>query len=124
MNCPTCDIEYQDTVPHPALVCAAHAGKEARKAKKALDGALETISKLNLEISKLSRERRGFQVMARHMVMVVSSGALLSDLENGKYERVSGEVECQDCRHLYLEHPHIPKMPTFHILCNGKIVKS
>jgi hypothetical protein len=45
MNCPTCDIEYKDDVPHPPAVCAEHAGKEMWKAKKALDGALDQISK-------------------------------------------------------------------------------
>lgn len=45
MNCPTCDIEYKNDVPHPPSVCAEHAGQEMRKAKKALDGALDQISK-------------------------------------------------------------------------------
>ena len=50
MNCPICDIEYRDDVPHPPSVCAEHAGAEMRKARKALDGALETISKKDKEI--------------------------------------------------------------------------
>lgn len=75
-------------------------------------------------VDKLKLDRRGFQLMARRMVDIVASGILTPDLEAGRYERVSGEVECSECRLLYREHPQIPKMPTFHITCLGKIVKT
>jgi hypothetical protein len=38
-------MEYRDDTPHPPSVCANHAGEELKKAKAALDGALETITK-------------------------------------------------------------------------------
>lgn len=82
------------------------------------------VKALQEEADKLKLERRGFQLMARRMVDIVSSGSLTTDLETGRYERVSGEVECSECRLLYREHPQIPKMPTFHITCLGKIVKT
>lgn len=75
-------------------------------------------------VERLKLERRGFQLMARRMVDIVASGVLTTDLEAGRYERASGEVECSECRLLYREHPQIPKMPTFHITCLGKIVKT
>jgi hypothetical protein len=49
MNCDTCGILYQDHIPHPPAACATHAGVELKKAKKALDGALEQISVLMKE---------------------------------------------------------------------------
>lgn len=82
------------------------------------------LSCITEERDKLKLERRGFQLMARRMVDIVASGVLTTDLEAGRYERVSGEVECSECRLLYREHPQIPKMPTFHITCLGKIVKT
>jgi len=75
-------------------------------------------------VAKLKNQRRGFQLMAYRMIDIVSSGVLMSALEAGKYERASGEVECSECRLLYREHPQIPKMPTFHMLCLGNIVKT
>jgi len=50
MNCPTCDMEYKDDVPHPPSACAIHASVEMWKARKALDGALEAISKNSKEV--------------------------------------------------------------------------
>lgn len=120
MNCETCGIEYRDDVPHPPSACAAHAGAELKKAKKALDGSLETISKLKLE-------RRGFQVMARKMMEINDPGfwrSWRSAMAEGKYERAGGDVECQDCRIAYYEHPQLPGFPTFHMICSGEIVKT
>jgi len=75
-------------------------------------------------VAKLKVERRGFQLMACRMIDIVAHSSLIDDLEAGKYERASGEVECSECRLLYRQHPQIPKMPTFHITCLGKIVKT
>lgn len=117
MNCETCGIEYRDDVPHPPRDCADHAGSELKKAKKALDGSLATISKLRLE-------RRGFQIMARKMAGCIDPVTLRSTLDDGKYERAGGDVECRHCRLVYVEHPELPGFPTFHLICSGEIVKT
>jgi len=117
MNCDTCGILYRDDTPHPPAACAAHAGAELKKAQKGLDGALETISKLKLE-------RRGFQLMARHMMDGVDPGFWRAAMEDGKYERVGGDAPCPDCRIAYFEHPQLPGFPTFHMICSGDIVKT
>lgn len=117
MNCLTCGIEYRDDVPHPPSVCAAHAGDELAKARKALDGSLETISKLRIE-------KRGFQIMARNMMQGVYPGFWQAAMADGKYERAGGDVECRTCRLVYVEHPELPGWPTFHMICSGDIVKT
>lgn len=53
--CLTCGMEYKDDVPHPPGVCASYAGVELEKAKKALEGALETISRLRAEVDRLKQ---------------------------------------------------------------------
>ena len=75
-------------------------------------------------VDKLKIERRGFQIMARHMVLSHDPGCYRSAIDDGKYERAGGDVECGECRHLYVEHPELPGLPTFHILCCGEIVKT
>ncbi len=55
MDCITCGMEYKDDVPHPPGVCLTHAGEELEKAKKALEGALETISRLRAEVDRLKQ---------------------------------------------------------------------
>lgn len=56
-NCFTCGIQYRDDTPHPPSVCAEHAGKELKKAKAALEGALSTISRLTRESDELRKRR-------------------------------------------------------------------
>lgn len=116
MNCPTCGIEYSDT-PHPSAVCARHAGAELAKARKALDGCLDAIRKLTVA-------RRGFQIMARQMVLCQDPGFYLAAMDEGNYMRAGGDVECAQCRLPYVEHPELPRFPTFHVLCSGEIVKT
>lgn len=115
MNCPTCGI--RDDTPHPPRVCADYAGAELAKKTVALDGALE-------KIAKLARERRGFQLMAGEMFNGNDPGHWMSMMEEGKYERSGGDVECKACGVLYYDHPELPKLPTFHMLCDGRIVKT
>jgi hypothetical protein len=117
MNCPTCGIEYRNDVPHPLSACAEHAGAELAKARKALDGSLEAISKLRLE-------KRGFQIMAREMFQGTDPGFWRAAMADGQYERAGGDVECATCRRLYVEHPELPGFPTFHMICSGDIVKT
>lgn len=112
MECPRCGIKYQDDVPHPMSACA-----ELAKAKKALDGSLQTISKLRIE-------KRGFQIMARQMMQGVDPGFWQAAVADGRYERAGGDVECPTCRLAYVEHPELPRFPTFHMICSGDIVKT
>lgn len=37
--------------------------------------------------------------------------------------RCDGAVECLDCRLPYRDHPEIEGFPTFHIRCDGKVLK-
>lgn len=117
MNCDNCDTPYSDDTPHPPAVCAVYAGTKLKKAVEALDGALETISRLKLD-------RRGFQIMARRMMDGNDPGFWQAAMEDGKYERVGGNAECPDCRIAYYEHPQLPGFPTFHMICSGDIVKT
>lgn len=75
-------------------------------------------------VQKLKLERRGFQVMAREMFKGIDPGFWQSAMEAGKYDRASGDAECTDCRMVLREHPQLPNLPTFHMLCNGEIVKT
>jgi hypothetical protein len=53
MNCGTCGIEYRDDTPHPPKACLEHASSELKKAKTALDGALENLLTAASERDKL-----------------------------------------------------------------------
>lgn len=75
-------------------------------------------------VKKLKLRCRGFQVMAREFVNGIEQYSWMAAIEEGKYERAGGDVECHTCHLLYFEHPELPKWPTFHMLCNGEIVKT
>lgn len=81
----------------------------------------ERIKALEEENRKLRFQRRGFQIMSRHMML---STPWKVAMDEGKYDRAGGDVECQECRQLYMEHPELPGYPTFHMLCCGEIVKT
>lgn len=83
----------------------------------------ERIAVLEAENSKLRIERRGFQIMARRMVISHDPCFRSMVIEEGKYERAGGDVPCPECRHLYVEHPQLAGLPTIHLLCSGAIVK-
>lgn len=72
-------------------------------------------------VPKLDDKTRGFQIMARCMLLRPDWGPLL---EEGQYERVGGDAECKICRLAYFEHPQLPGLPTFHMTCEFKIVKT
>jgi hypothetical protein len=78
---------------------------------------------LEAEAGRLRLGRRGFQVMARNMALHADAGFWLSAIEDGKYERAGGDVECELCRQMYIEHPQLEGYPTFHLTCKGEIVK-
>lgn len=82
------------------------------------------VEALQAEAGKLIFERRRFQVMAREMFKKIDQNSWKAAIEEGKYERVGGDAECSICRLTYLEHPELPGFPTFHLVCNGKIVKT
>lgn len=75
-------------------------------------------------VDRLRAERHGFQIMARMMLLGHDPGFYLSALDEGKYERAGGDVECAACRIPYKEHPELPRLPTFHMLCSGDVVKT
>ncbi len=82
------------------------------------------VEALQKEADQLKLERRGFQIMAREMFAHADPGFYLSAMEEGRYERTSGEAECSQCRQRHREHPQLPDLPTFHMLCSGEIVKT
>lgn len=96
----------------------ANCPKRLSKAHSCLE--LIELSDVN---RRLTRERLGLQIMARKMLLIDPKGVGFA-MGEGQYERAGGEVECQDCRRLYLEHPEITGYPTFHVLCSGEIVKT
>lgn len=57
MNCETCGLLYRENIPHPPSACANYAGAELRKAKQALDGALNQISVMAKEREELLTPR-------------------------------------------------------------------
>jgi hypothetical protein len=81
----------------------------------------EKIQALEVENRKLKTQRRGFQIMARQMIVWTG---WMAKMNEGKYERAGGDVECEKCRQVYYEHPQLPGFPTFHMLCRGEIVKT
>lgn len=95
-----------------------------RRSRGAMDPKDEKIKALEAENQKLKIERRGFQIMARRMMDGVDPGFWQAAMEDGKYERAGGDVECTACRQTYVEHPQLPRFPTFHMLCSGDIVKT
>lgn len=81
------------------------------------------IKALEEENQKLKIQRRGFQIMARQMIACTTS-SWMAKMDEGKYERAGGDVECRECRQTYYEHPQLPGLPTFHMICCGDIVKT
>jgi hypothetical protein len=82
------------------------------------------VERLQKEADDLKLEKRGFQIMSRRMISVAPLLALTSPVEKGDYERVGGDAECERCHLPYLEHPQISGLPTFHLTCSGKVVKT
>lgn len=117
MNCPTCGVPCKERVLHSPGECLENTRAELKQAQEALDADLA-------QISKLRAERRGFQIMARGMFGLAKAALWRDQMEEGKYERAGGNVDCVSCRRLYVEHPELPGLPTFHMLCSGKIVKT
>ena len=67
------------------------------------------------------KKARGYQIMSRKMAGMLLLDRLHIDCQEAM--RAGGDVECEDCRLPYFEHPQVADMPTFHILCNRKVVK-
>lgn len=96
--------------------------EELRQIVGGIDGPKSAwLDELISEVDRLNLRCRGFQVMARKMLDQCLWEPMM---EEGKYERAGGDVECHTCRLLYCEHPELPKYPTFHMLCSGAIVKT
>jgi hypothetical protein len=41
-----------------------------------------------------------------------------------EFTRADGECLCDKCGLWYLDHPEVFETPTFHLLCNGRVVKT
>jgi hypothetical protein len=81
------------------------------------------IEGLQTEADKLKLEKRGFQIMTRKVADAMAA-PLKQLVLDGKYERAGGDVECEICRLKYFEHPQVPDLPTFHLICSGSVVKT
>lgn len=117
MNCDLCGMTYKPPVAHPPTACIEYAAAALKKAYEALDADLTQIAKLWVE-------RRGFQLMAIRMFDLTRAELWQGRMEEGKYWRAGGDVECTLCRRPYMEHPELPGFATFHMLCSGEIVKT
>ena len=82
------------------------------------------VEGLQKEADDLKIEKRGFQIMSRKIAEISAPGVFESAIENGNYDRVGGDVQCETCRRPYFEHPQIDRFPTFHLICRGKVVKT
>lgn len=98
--------------------------ESAEEVRKALESKDRRIRALEVEIQELRISRRGFQIMARAMLLHGNHHKWAAMLEQGRYERAGGDVECKICRQPYFLHPQLPELPTFHLLCDGSIVKT
>lgn len=91
-----------------------------------IEGKCETCGSPTVDyecVSCIKLDRRGFQRMARNMFAGLDPGGWRSKMEAGNYVRAAGNAECKGCGMLYLEHPQLPDLPTFHLLCTFEIVK-
>lgn len=73
-------------------------------------------------VDKLKLERRGFRLMVKKLLYHKYEHQTAA-LREGRYERCGGDAECPICRLPLFEHPEIPALPTFHLLCDHRIVK-
>jgi hypothetical protein len=63
---------------------------------------------------------RSYQVMTRHLAAVLKKWIPMAALE--ECVRVSGEAVCSKCRLPFREHLEVA--PTFHIGCDGTVLKT
>jgi len=67
----------------------------------------------------LKRRVWSYRQMSRNMAsqVAVSEDAILDCM------RAAGDAVCPACRLEYIEHPQLANLPTFHLICSGKVVK-
>lgn len=63
----------------------------------------------------------GYRRMARRMASMIDSERYATPL--AEFSRVDGGVLCSDCGIAFVEHPEVG-WPTFHLLCDGTVVKT
>ena len=49
---------------------------------------------------------------------------LILEVQEGKFLRADGECLCPVCNKEYRQHLKWKEAPTFHLLCNGRIIKT
>jgi hypothetical protein len=76
---------------------------------------------MNIEYQGVEAEVRWrcYQRMARRMAALIPKSQIEMD-----FERADGRCVCQECGLYFLDHPEVANMPTFHILCSGRTVKT
>lgn len=57
----------------------------------------------------------------RIMIRSIGKRMNISKVDPGLVNRVAGEAECPRCRLPYRDHPE--PQPTFHVTCDGNVVK-
>jgi len=68
----------------------------------------------------ITKEALKFKRMAQKMAALTD--AALRAI-GGDYVRAGGDAECLECLLPYIDHPDILGLTTFHLICNGQIVK-
>jgi hypothetical protein len=67
-----------------------------------------------------------YKRMAENLARVVQTGGSVEvarAIHRGSAERADGGCICSACGLEYIQHPQLLEMPTFHLLCDGKVVK-
>lgn len=49
---------------------------------------------------------------------------LTGKVSQGEFLRAHGECKCPDCGLEYRKHPAWKEAPTFHLLCDGSVIKT
>ena len=98
-----------------------HYGVEKEKHRD-LATVQEVLVQIYNDMKEAKLKARGFRIMIQKL-MKHDSSHWEYNMDAGRYERASGMVDCEGCGQFYLDHPQIEDYPTFHALCDGRIVK-
>jgi hypothetical protein len=68
----------------------------------------------------IASRANAFRRMARNMAALIPRTSVPMD----EFTRAAGEGLCAECGLMYFDHPDVRETPTFHLLCNGRVVKT
>lgn len=71
-------------------------------------------------LALLENKCRAYRRMARNMAALIPA----DQLPMHDFTRADGNVPCKECGLPYSEHPEARNVPTFHVTCAGRIVKT